>query len=438
MNLVDLDRALNIGLDGIMHNRLVLIAGAGLSMAPPSNLPNAADLAKAAKILYDAQYAGLKPELPAGIEEQAEFFYQQKELGVYLTKYIDQHAFAGAPNPGHVAVADLLISGALRATATTNVDILIEAAGVNLRGQVYVGIDGDKATAAPVGTAPMLKIHGCWNQDRTNTVWAPGQLDAEPVQSRIAKSAQWLQTALLDKDLLIVGYSTDWDYLNAVLAQTLGAVAPASVLVIDPSDTAEFEAKAPEFTALADRAAKGAFHLRASGSDYLNALRSAFSKAFIRMVLAKGLADFTLATGHPPAAQSKDAPDLDNDALWQLRRDLLGCGPNAPAEQSVPFNEPAIGLSLLRLREAGAVSSGSYWTVGGTTLRVLRGSGQYLHTLENKHRWEMPALGAPDIVLAVGAEDVYLPADLVRNPDNSIVRGAGPRWMTWHDYQVGL
>lgn len=435
MNLVDMAGALEIGLDGILHNRLVLIAGAGLSMAPPSNLPSAAAIAEEAKALYDAQYAGLRPPFPAGIEDQAEFFFGRNELGVFLTEYVDQHAFAGTPNSGHVAVADLLLSHALTAAVTTNVDMLIESAGFGLYGQVFVGIDGNVVAAPPAGMAPMLKIHGCWNQDRKTTVWAKGQLDQDPVKTRVENGANWLGNALLDKDLLIVGYATDWDYLNAVLEKTLGAIAPASVLVIDPSETAVFEAKAPILSALAGRAKKGAHHLRESGSVFLDALRLEFSKAFVRMAIAKGISDFELATGHPPTDANRQAPDLDNDALWRLRRDILGCGPNAPADRAKPFNEPATGLTLLRLREAGATSNGSYWSLGGDTLRVLRASGQHLHAIERRHRWEIPPLGAPDIIIAVGAEDVCLPADLVRRSDNSIVRGTGPRWITWHDYQ---
>lgn len=438
MDVVNLDVALDLALDGILNNRLVLIAGAGLSMAPPSNLPSAATIAGDAKAEYDARYGGLRPALPPGIEDQAEFFFARHELGVYLKEFVDPDVFAGEPNAGHIAAADFLLSHGLQAIVTTNVDILIETAGQSLMGHVFAGIDGVQVAAPPGGGAPMLKIHGCWLQERDNTVWAPSQLGASPVKERIERSATWLETALLDKDLLIVGYSTDWDYLNQVIEKTLGAVSPASVLVVDPSATATFIAKAPHLSDLAGRATKGAFHLQMSGSEFLDRLRLQFSKVFIHRAIAKGVAPFAALTGHPPADASKAAPDLDNEALWRMRRDLLGCRPNRPARQAAPHDEPAVGLTLLQIREAGGTPEGPLWNVGGRLIRVIRAAGTFLHTLESQYRWDMPPVAAPDVVVAVGAEDVHLPADLVRRADGSISRGAGPAWMTRAAFETTL
>lgn len=365
-------------------------------------------------------------------------FFQAKELGVYLKEFVDQDVFAAQPNAGHVAVADLLLSHGLQAAVTTNVDILIETAGQGLMGHVHAGIDGTAAAAVPVGTAPMLKIHGCWLQEREHTVWARGQLAQDPVAGRIATSTTWLQNALVDKDLLVVGYSTDWDYLNQVIARTLGAVAPASVIVVDPSSTADFVAKAPDLAALAGRAGKGSYHLQMSGADFLDGLRLRFSKAFIHRAIAKGVAGYTALAGHPPADASRAAPDLDNDSLWRIRRDLLGCKPNRPARQPMPHDEPAVGLTLLQIREAGGDADGPYWQVGGRKVRVIRAAGAFLHTLEADYKWDMPPLTAPDVVVAVGAEDVHLPADLARRPDGSIARGAGPGWMTRASFEATL
>ena len=432
------EEAIALALDGILNNRLVLIAGAGLSMAAPSNLPSAAAIASAAKVEYDARYGGLRPPLPAGIEDQAEMFFQRGELGVYLSEFVDPDVFAARPNPGHVAVADLLLSRGLQAAVTTNVDVLVETAGQALLGQVFTGIDGTSVAAPPGSAAPMLKVHGCWVQERENTVWAPGQLAAPPVVERIASSTTWLQNTLLDKDLLIVGYSTDWDYLNQVLAQTLGTVSPASVLVVDPSTTVDFVTKAPDLAALAGRAKKGALYIQASGSDFLDELRLAFSKVFIHRAIAKGVAAYELFSGHEPSPDDLEAPDLDNDTLWQVRRDLLGCKPSKPARQAMPHDEPAIGLTLLQIRQAGGTADGPYWNVGGKVVRVIRGSGSFLHALEGEYRWDMPPVAAPDVVVAVGADDVGLPADLVRRPDGSIARGAGPSWMTRATFEATL
>ncbi|HET6238296.1 MAG TPA: hypothetical protein VFE41_25575, partial [Acetobacteraceae bacterium] len=99
MKPVTTERAIEIALDGVLNNRLVVIAGAGLSMAPPSNLPGAAAIAAHAKAEYDARYGATRPPLATGIEDQAQFFFVKGELGVYLKEFVDQDVFAGRPNP---------------------------------------------------------------------------------------------------------------------------------------------------------------------------------------------------------------------------------------------------------------------------------------------------------------------------------------------------
>jgi hypothetical protein len=207
---IDLEEGIAAALDALHADRLVVLCGAGLSMAGPSNLPGAAQLAAEAKRKYDSLYGTSRPPLPPGIEEQAELFFQRGELGTfYLRTLIDHHAFAGPPNSGHTAVADLLMVRAIQTAVSTNVDTLIETAGTLLLGQVGAGIDrGGVASLAP-DISPLLKIHGCWSSDHDNTVWAPGQLAVEPVASRMQGNKEWLRDRLLDRDLIIVGYFSD-------------------------------------------------------------------------------------------------------------------------------------------------------------------------------------------------------------------------------------
>lgn len=438
MTPIDLDGAIERSLDGLMNNRLALLAGAGLSMAAPSNLPSAAAIAAEAKQEYDARYAGHRPPLSPQIEEQAEFFFGRGELSIYLNEYIDLDAFAGKPNEGHLAIADLLLSRAFQTVVTTNVDILIEGAGLQVFGHVFAAIDGHEAAAVPAEAKPLLKIHGCWHKDRNNTVWCESQLGAPPVNERVQRSAVWLQNNLVNKDLVVLGYSTDWDYLNEVIDQTMGTIAPSSVIIVNPAPPAAFTAAAPDLTALANRAQNGSFYVQVSGSEYLDRLRLEFSRAFIRRALAQSSGEFEALTGNPPAPMTLDAPAASNEDLWQMRRDLLGCKPNKPARSPVPPHEPAVGLTILQIRAAGGVHSGSYWDVAGRLVRVLRTPNSFLHTLEGAYRWDMPPVAAPDLVVAVGAEDVFLPADLVRRSDGSIARGAGPGWMTRATFEASL
>jgi hypothetical protein len=130
MQHISLKDGSSCALTSLLSMRLVLLAGAGLSTAPPSSLPSAAEIANRAKQKYDSTYGSAAPPIPNGIEDQAEYFFRRQELdSIYFRTMIDHHAFAGPPNQGHYAVADLLLVNAIQTAATTNVDSLIETAG---------------------------------------------------------------------------------------------------------------------------------------------------------------------------------------------------------------------------------------------------------------------------------------------------------------------
>jgi hypothetical protein len=419
-------------LSSLLNDRLALLVGAGLSMAPPSNLPSAATIAGSVKQRYGAMYGSTRPPLADDVQDQAEFFFQRDELAtVFLRTLIDQHTFAGNPNPGHYAAADLLLVKAIQTGVTTNVDTLIEMAGQMLFGQVGVGIDGPGVATLPVDVAPLLKIHGCRMCDRDHMVWAPGQLTTAPIAGRIASSAAWLTTRLFDRDLLIVGYWTDWDYLNNVLATVLAGVNAARVTVVDTANGSTFPTKAPALYALGQRAA--AFgHVQASGADFLDALRREFSKSFIRRVLWAAENDYLVQVGAPPAPAWLEPSVWDNSALWQIRRDLEGCAPNEPAKQRNPPNESLLGLTILQLEAAGAVADGPYWLLlDGRRVRVLRAVNKFLHRVEAEYQRELAPTVAPNLVIAVGAEALGLPLSIVRSTTvATIARGSASRWLT--------
>jgi hypothetical protein len=432
MKEMSFDEGIERALDALVNDRLAVLCGAGLSMAPPSCLPNAAVVASTAKQRYSAFYGATRPPLPDAIEDQAEYFFQRGELAtVYFRTLVDFDAFAGRPNAGHYAMADLLLVRCIQTAVTTNVDVLIETAGQYLFGQIGAGIDGDTVALLPPERAPLLKLHGCRVTDPANMVWAPGQLAVEPVSSRIASSEQWLTVRLLDRDLVIVGYWTDWDYLNAALAQALGAVRPARVIVVNPADAATFQAKAPGLYALTQRAAVSSHHVAASGSDFLEALRLAFASSFLRRVLYGGIDDYHAQTGNQPIEAWSEPPPLGNDALWQVRRDLEGCAPHQPARDRNPPNEPLLGLTLLQLRARGAVPDGPYWILGGRRIRILRASNRPLHRVQAEHDREDAPVVAPDLVIAVGAESQALAFNVVRaGGQATIARGSASRWIT--------
>lgn len=432
MKEIDVEEGVALALDAILSERLAILCGAGLSMAPPSSLPSAATLAADAKRKYDSQYGATRPPLPAGIEEQAEFFFRRGELGtVYLRTFVERDAFAGPPNPGHEAVADLLLVRGIQTAISTNVDAMIETAGQMLFGQIGVGYGRDSVACLQPEVSPLLKIHGCWSFDSASTVWAPSQVTAEPVHSRITGSADWMEVRLLDRDLLIVGYFTDWDYLNTVLERTLGRVRPARVIVVDPSDGTWLAGKAPALHGLGSRAHSAFHHVNASGADFLARLRHQFSMSFVRRVLHCGAQAYQDATGAVPDPAWFEPEPADNATLWEMRRDLEGRKPRQPAIGRAPAEEPTLGLTLLQLRARGAISQGSHWLIDGHRVRVLRAPNQMLYQVQEAYAREQPPLIAPDITVAVGAEPSALPSHIVRARSSiSIVRSGSGRWLT--------
>ena len=188
--------------------------------------------------------AGDRLELPLTMDEQTQYFFKRGELAtVYLRTYVDRDAFASQPNAGHFAVADLLLICGISTAVSTNVDTLIESAGNMLFGQIGVGLSQDDVASLPNDQSPLLKIHGCWTTDRSTTVWAAGQILKDPTKTRIHDCGQWLKTRLTGRDLLVVGYWTDWDYLNEVLRASFNEVIPRRVIVVDTCETEKFEKK---------------------------------------------------------------------------------------------------------------------------------------------------------------------------------------------------
>lgn len=435
LNEVGVDTGISILLGAIYADRLALLCGAGLSMASPSNLPSAAKLAAEAKRKYDALYGTTRPPLSSDIESQAEFFWGRAELGTfYLRTLVDRNAFAGRPNAGHLAIADLLLVRGIQTAVSTNVDTMIETAGMILFGNIGVGIERSEVAALPPTVSPLLKIHGCWSKDQDNTVWARSQLSEKPVASRIEGSREWLSTRLLDRDLVIVGFFTDWDYLNDVLQTTLGDARPARVVVVDPNDSTTLATKAPSLYALGTRAKLNFYHVRQSGADFLDRLRVEFSRGFIRQVLHAGKDDYEDLKGQVVDPAWLEPTSVDSEVLWRIRRDLEGCHPNHPAVERTPEIGPLLGLTLLELQAAGATEDGPYWKHANGLVRVLRTPEQLLHRVKAAFERETPPIIAPDIVIAVGAEDQSLPANIIRGgTPPTIARGSVGKWLTRPD-----
>ena len=418
-------------IDALIAERLALFCGAGLSMAEPSSLPSAAQLAARAKQKYDGTFGSDREPLPASIEEQARFFFERGELyTVYLRTYVDSNAFSSKPNLGHCAIADLLLVRGISTAVSTNVDTLIEISGNLLNGMVAAGVTRDEVARAPSEKSPLLKLHGCWSQPQ-GTIWATEQTCEEPIRSRLRDCDQWLRVQLLDRDLLIVGYSTDWNYLNEVLESVIGTVNPTRVIVVDPCESAEFAEKAPMLFQLGQRASDEFCHVRCSGHDFLNSLRVEFSRTFVRSVIDSGRIAYKDIVGEAPDDDWFEPTSDDPEILWRIRRDFEGCAPNEPSTMRNAPDEPLLGLTVLQLRANGAIPRDSFWQINDRTVRILRTPNRFLHDVEEVYSRESPPAIAPDVVIAVGACEVSLPRSVARaSQSESIVRGPSPKWLS--------
>src|SRR6266576_2616557 len=90
----------------ISNGRLVVICGAGLSMAPPSSAPSARDVAVHASTKCREHTGAAVPNgSETDIEKLASFCYASPALWAgFRDQYIDWKRFKGDPNLGHFAV----------------------------------------------------------------------------------------------------------------------------------------------------------------------------------------------------------------------------------------------------------------------------------------------------------------------------------------------
>ena len=401
-------------------------------MAAPSNIPSAWTVAQQAKAKYDGMFGAAQPPLSQNIEEQADHFHALGQLGsMYLSRLLDHNTFSAPPNPGHYAIADFLLTQSMTLALSTNVDALIENAGDKLFGAVVTATTRDDAAALYPDKAPLLKIHGCWKADFRNTIWAPTQLSDAPVKTRIKQCADWATQQLVNRDLIIVGYFTDWDYLNELFEECLGAAQPSNVIVVDLNTEVNLREKAPKLFLVGENASGGFYHVQASGADFLTELRKQWSMTFVRRVFTAG--NTQLADNGDPRADDAhcEPPEAPVEDLWAMRKDMEGAGPNDPCKMSEPHDDPNLGVAHVVLRAAGAQLEGSYWELNGQRFRIIRGSGRALNVVEHEHASSLSPLASPDVTIVAGARDFALKANIARSEDkSSVVRARPSRFMT--------
>ena len=404
-------------------------------MSPPTHLPSAAALAQTCAERY-TQLTGtqLPDEVRADLERLADYFLKLNRFRELLS-FIPWKSFFRNPNGGHNAIADFLCCGALTLAATTNYDTHIEDASLEL-GELdfQAALSGVEAGELPNKHRPLLKLHGCCQRDRQNTLWAHSQtVNNDLIRERLESSAKWLRGHLTGRDLVIVGFWTDWDYLNDVLLGALAGSEPQTVVLVDPDDLDALREKAPQLWEWANQPAKEFFHVPERSDTFLDELRAAYSRGFIRQALDGGASVFAkLFPGKEPV--EVDLPDiLASNDLYSLRKDLCGCSSKRPAGLRRPDDAThMVGAYVLAVLAAGGTIEGVYFSLHGRGVRVINCANLLLSRVQADFANDLGTVRNCDAVVCVGAVDDGVPGDLVRGRESrTIVRqGWDGEWMT--------
>lgn len=399
-----------------MHaGRLVVVCGAGLSMAPPSSLPSARAIAEAC---FDKYQLAIDPNCDGSLRENLEalaerFVAMQMLESVFIESLVPWEQFVRPSNPGHAAVADFLATRTAFAALSSNYDILIERRAWDYGAQFESALNGSEAMKTSQRHAPLLKFHGCSHRNKGETIWAPSQLNEPATKTRLESCTTWMAANLLAKDLLVVGFWSDWGYLNSVIGGALADAAPLSITIMDPSPPEVLQSKAPDLWALSQAGNITFNHVQQSGSDALDELRQAFSTNFLRQVLAQGISAIEAHTGAPCDPSWLEIPALSGEGLYDLRRDAEGEPRTRPARKKSPDSHELLGYFHLLMRRAGGQQAEDGYDLNGQKVRVVNGASQVLSHMRSRFV-EAPVASPSDIVVAVGATDLGVPANVVR------------------------
>jgi hypothetical protein len=421
-------------LEAIAANRLIVLSGAGLSMAAPSSLPSAANVAqRCAEAYLTCTGTALDPALQTDLGAMSLHFRNHNRFeNFFIARLVPWPSLNGVPNAGHEAVADLLACGILVGAPTTNFDYMVETAAASLGEPDFRAVvdAGDLAQDTP--HRPFIKLHGCAVRNRTSTIWCAEQLADPIVVPRMNEFQAWLGANVGGRDLVLVGFWSDWAYLTDLLTQFLGVVTPQHVYVVDPASEDYLEAKAPGLWAWAHGRGITFHHCPESGSDFLDELRRRWSRLFVTRLMTEATPTYTDLFGAPGGAVPD--PGADNSAdLYALRRDLSGTPRNAPVRVRQPENvDHVVGALHRRLMERGAMYAQHQYEFSGRRIRVVSGKGRLLSRVRADFDREPPLPLPADEVVCAGALADPTPSHLVRGAATpTIVRpGTTVNWVT--------
>ena len=219
-------------LDALINDRLVVFAGAGVSMGEPANLPNFSRLTDAI-----AQRTGKDPEKN---ETKDQFLGRLKCDGVKVHECVAEELRKNNPEPTelHRNLLCLFSEPELVRTVTTNFDFLFERAAeemFDLKPELF------RAPALPLGSEfrGIVHVHG--------SVARPKEMiltDEDFGRAYLVESEGWARRFLVELfrsfTVLFIGYSHDDTIMN-YLASALPASEEAKRFALDSPDKDSYE-----------------------------------------------------------------------------------------------------------------------------------------------------------------------------------------------------
>lgn len=424
-------------LASINADRLVLLAGAGVSVSPPSRVPLATPLAaycaaEHTRITTEV----LSPPVANDLLQQTEFFRTRGQLiSHFVAKLVPWPDFLRPPNRGHDAIADFLAAALADFVVTTNYDTLVESSAGELGEPDFrPALDGEQANDASPPHRPYLKIHGCCHLDRKNTIWCPSQLADPEIDKRLQSAKQWLAGKLPSRDVVVLGFWSDWKYLNSVLEGAVAATVPASVIVVDTAGLADLEGRAPGLWAWAHKPGVHFAHVQEPASQFLDELRARFSRVLLQQIFQASQPTYIQMSGGPFQGAVALPANLSTDDLYSLRRAFSG----SPATDVTRVKRPDVqmhiaGATHLLLMSGGALLDGPVYVLNGTTIRLVNGAGQVISEVRSRFAGEGGTAVSVDYVICAGArDDGGVPPSVVRGqgPVSVVRAGNHGNWLT--------
>jgi len=335
---------------------------------------------------------------------------------------------SAAPNSGHEAIADFLGCRVIHAGVTTNYDILVEAAAAQLGEADFQPIVSQKDLSRSTDHSPYLKVHGCMGSGHTRleTVWCKLQLAEEPLVTRMALFRIWLQSTLLDRDVLIVGFWSDWAYLSDILASTVNAIRPRTIYLVDPSPAAVLASKAPEMWSWANAPGVSFHHEQESGAEFLDELRRRVSRAFLMRAFLDADGAYRSLFASAPLGKAAASLGSTSPELYALRRDITGTPPTRIVRQKDPSPGLRVHVAIhQRLIDLDAQYSSHTYDFRGKVLRLIAAPGRLLSEIRKEYSAEPSPLRTVDRVVCVGAAADPTPGSIVRPVGKPSILGGG-------------